>query len=272
MIVDDCTKDVAPRHTVESLYTLKLRTLTKIAAFLELEGEVRDLFRQMDGYTPFDLQDRTRASGDNKDEQCIDKYCWSYLVNLFHLHRYMLCTEYEKLKNDIENFNTPIFSPDTARAWLAGLSDLINDNVKTLIHQVFTSITEGTYHTGSSYNAPRKKRNNNGIDKMFILNTGDWSSLFGYWSNRPTITDDLEKVCYIIAGRPLPERTAKETMFANKSQAYDGEFFTLKIYQNGNTHYTLNDEIRQKLNLYGPTGAIIGEDVKIKILEDRWRW
>jgi len=271
MTPDDCTTDITQRHTVESLHALKLKLLERMNSFRATEREIEVLFQQAKGHTPYDVNERIRIYSEQREEKYIDQTCWKYLVGLFHLNRYMLCTEYEKLLMDIENFNTPVFSPETARAWLAGLSDLINDNVKTLIHQVFAEITEGTYHTGSGYNAPRKKRNNNGIDKNFILYTNDWSSMFGYWSSKPTITDDLEKVCYIIAGRQLPDRTAKETMRDAKSKDYDGEFFTLRTYQNGNTHFTLADEIRQKLNLYGPTGAIIGENIKIKIIERLWR-
>jgi hypothetical protein len=270
MTPDDTTRDVAARHTVESLYALKLETLKAMQSLTAKEVEVSILFQSVHGYTPYRIDSKLGYScgSENREEKYFDLWAWKYLVDLFHLHRYMLCTEYEKLQKDIEEYQTPVFNPDNARAWLSTLQDLINDNIRVLIHQVFEEITQGTYHTGG-YNGPTKKRNNNGIDASFILHTNDWSNLFGYWSNQPTITDDLEKVAYIIAGEPLPEKTAKEIMRDTKSDTYTGEYFSLKACKNGNSHFTLNEEIRQALNLYGPQGAIIGENIKIKVI-DRW--
>jgi len=272
---DDSTGgELAPRMTVDGLYTAKLDIIARMHELEEKDHQLRKKFETIKGYTPYDLS--CHDSGLNREtekgyEKCVDRWCWKYLVDLFGLHRYMLCTAYKQLQDDIEAGRTPDFTPDNARGWLASLQDLVNDNVRTLIHQVFDELTRGTYRTGSSWNSPEKKRNNNGVDARFILHTGDWSSLFGYYSDKPTVTDDLEKVCYIVAGQELPKITAKETMRKDKVDTYKNEFFELKVCQNGNTHYVLSDTVRDALNLYGPSGAILGENVKIKIVE-RVQW
>ena len=131
----------------------------------------------------------------------------------------MLCTDYQKMESEIQEFRMPAYTVQNARAWIAGLKDLINDNIKTLIKRVFQEITDGTYRVGGGWNGTKKKRNNNGIDKNFILDTGDWSSCFGYWSDRPTVTDDLEKVCHLLSGKTLPEKTAKAVMRDEKKRS-----------------------------------------------------
>lgn len=267
--------DLAPRHTVESLFAAKLDIIGKLRCYAELDDEINVALKGISGYRPYDTNYRwdyhqAKPTDPTPEEKYVDRICWRYLVRIFFLERYLLCTEYKKMLDEIEHFHTPEFTVENANAWLAGLKDLINDNVRTLVKQVYRDIIDGTYRTGSSYNAPRKKRNNNGVDKRFILSTNDYSSLFGYWSRTPTITDDLEKVCYLLDGKTVPEKTAKDTMRETKSAEYSCEYFSLKACANGNTHYVLSDETRDKLNRYGPEGAVLGENIKIKIVPNRW--
>ena len=82
---------------------------------------------------------------------------------------------------------------------------MVYESIQKLIEDVFESITQKP--TGPDPGIPtglKRKRNNNGIDKHFIITTGDHYAM-RWWSGRPTITDDLEKACYIIDGRELPE-------------------------------------------------------------------
>jgi hypothetical protein len=262
--------DITTRHNVESLFRAKLNLLNLASQLEQLDRSFDTACQDIHGHRPYWLDYRYENHSDNRQEKYFDRICWRYLVNLFFMEKYMLCTDYKKMTEEIEQFKTPTFTIDNANAWLAGLKDLINENVKTLIKQVYAEIIKGTYYVGSGYNAMKKKRNNMGIDKSFILHTRDWSSTFGYWSNTPTVTDDLEKVCYILSGLSLPEKTAKMVMRDTKESTFNNEYFTLKFCMNGNTHYTLNDDIRDKLNRLGPTGADIGEDIKIKVFESRW--
>lgn len=203
--------EVMVRLGISDVFAVKVELLGQIARLKAVDGDIRKTFERINGYSPIDLHERYETHAQDAAEKYVDKVCWRYLVGLFHLEKYMLCSDY----------------------------------------------------------APRKKRNNNGVDKRFILRTGDWSMMFAYWGERPTVTDDLEKVCYLLAGRTLPEKTAKALMRAEKREEYSNEFFAIKVCRNGNTHYTLSDEIRDKLNRYGPEGAVLGEDIKIKIVE-RW--
>jgi len=137
-----------------------------------------------------------------------------------------------------------------------------------LIEDVFNRITNEDYFTGSGYsNRTRKKRNNNGIDKHFIITTNDHYHL-GWYSGKPTITDDLEKACYILDGQSVPEITIKETMRRGKIWESENKYFRIRVCKNGNTHYWLHDDIRNKLNLYGARKGIIGENIKIKVFEE----
>jgi hypothetical protein len=267
---DEGTTDVVPRLDIPAIYALKLKLLSDLKAMESLEKHIDEEFTTISTYSPARVDWDYGSHHASSNEKYVDRACWRYLVNLFNLDRYMLCTDYERLTKEIEEYETPVFTIENAEAWLAGLKSLIYDNVKTLVKQVFKTITEGTYHVGG-WNGPEKKRNNNGVDKRFILHTSDNYGVFSY-SSTPTVTDDLEKVCYILAGKTLPDRNAKDVMRGEKKSTFECEYFSLKVCENGNTHYVLSDEIRDKLNLYGPEGAIIGENVKIKILEkEAWR-
>ena len=182
----------------------------------------------------------------------------------------MLCTDYDKMCKEIGELKTPEFTLPNVHSWTEGLKALVYENVNTLIKQVFKAITEETYRTGGSYNSStKKKRNNNGIDPFFILSTSDCRCIWGYYGT-PTITDDLEKVCWIVSGLPVPDITCKEVMRSNKTGDFQNEYFRLKVCHNGNTHYWLNEDIRKKLNLIGSGNDRFGENIKIKIFEKRW--
>jgi len=169
--------------------------------------------------------------------------------------------------NEIDNYQTPDFTIENANGWIAGLKETIRDNVNTLVKKVYSEITNGHYYTGGGYRGEKKKRNNNGIDKMFILYTCDWSTVFAYWQDKPSIMDDLEKVCYILDGKTLPEKTLRDALRGDKTDTASNPYMSVKLCQNGNTHFTLEEGTRELLNRYGPSGAVIGENIKIKVFE-----
>ena len=266
--MESTENEIVIRHDIPAIYRIKLKFLGQIKAFQELEQVIEITVKEIEGSAPYRVDYRYGDFSKCREIKYIDRICWRYLVNLFELYKYMLCTDYEKMKDQIEDFNFPEFTIENAEGWLAGLKDVIYDNIRTLIKTVFENITEDTYYTGSGYsNLKKKKRNNNGIDKNFILTTNDYSRIFGYYSSKPTLTDDLEKVCYIMDGKTVPEITLKQIMRQEKKVEFTNDYFKIKICQNGNTHYTLFDESRNKLNLYGAGKGIIGEDIKIKIFE-----
>ncbi len=266
MYVDPDETAVAKRLTVEDIFALKVKVLGNIRRLEIVANQIQFDLEKIGAYSPYYIQDRYTTHGKDREEKEVDKDCWNYLVRFFSLEKYMLCTDYKKMIEEINSYKTPVFTVENANAWIAGLKDLINENVRVLVKKVFAEITDGAYYVGNGFRGEKKKRNNNGVDKMFILYTRDYQSVFGYGYD-PTVTDDLEKVCYILAGKQIPEKTAKDQMRIAKSSEYENEFFGLKLCKNGNTHYTISDDVREKLNRYGPEGAIIGENIKIKILE-----
>lgn len=261
---------IEKRHTVESLFAWKLEMLREFSTLTGTNSRIMHAFEALGDHSPYSLNARDLPFSDDRESRYIDKAIWRFIVRQYHLEKYMLCTDWERMRKEIEEFRTPEFTVENANAWIAGLKDLIYDNVRTLVKKVYREIIDGTYYVGSGYNAKKKKRNNNGIDRSFILHTGDYSTVYGYWSSKPTITDDLEKACYLLDGKTLPDVTLKAKLSGEHSRVAENEYMAIEICKNGNTHYRLEDGIREKLNRFGPDGAVIGENIKIKVFERVW--
>jgi len=260
--------NIEVRHTVESLYAVKCETLTEARTLWEKEKSLSKIYESVNGHSPYRVENCNRIYGEDQDTKCIDQALWRYLVRLYSLEKFMLCTDFKKMIDQIDHFQTPVFTIENANGWLDGLKELIRDNVHALVKKVYSEITNGFYYTGGSgYRGEKKKRNNNGIDKNFILYTSDWSTIFAYWRDAPSIMDDLEKVCYILDGKTLPEKTIRQELKADQKADAGNQYMTVKLCQNGNTHFTLNETIREQLNKYGPSGMVIGENIKIKVFE-----
>ncbi len=256
------------RDSIADLVRRRNTIVAKMHRFFDLDIEIEKAFESIKAYSPYRIDRYRNGFCPGELEKHVDQRCWSYLVKYADLKKYMLCTEYERVEKEIEEFKFPEFTLENITAWLEGLKDVIYHNVETLIKQVFEKITQNWYYTGTGRRSrDRKKRNNNGIDEYFIISTHfDYSRVFGY-QYRPTITDDLEKVCYIISGYPVPDKTCIDVMHSEKRSEYKNDFFEIKVYKNGNTHYKLNQNIREKLNLLGSGNSTIGENIKIKIFD-----
>lgn len=246
------------RHDIESLFRLKLEILEEYKKFNEADQNTRKLLEQVRGHSKYSI--RTYENG-TTEEQNVDQSIWRYLVNLFNLERYMLCTEYDKLQKDIENNRTPVYTIENAYSWIESLKSIINENVIMMCKNVYNNIVNGTYWTGNV----KKKRNNNGVNKKFILTTNDYNRVYGFCMTRPTITDDLEKVCYLLNGEILPENTLIDNARINRLEEVGNNYFSIRMYQNGNTHFTLTDDTVNKLNMIGSDGRVLGSDIKIKV-------
>ena len=262
----------AIRLDARAVFALKAEALAQLDRLYDADRKIAESLEKIHAYQPYRIDNHYGCTGPNAPRQEIDKLCWRYMVRLYELEKWMLCTDYKKLLDEIEHYNTPEFTLENAEGWVAGLQGLIHDNVQTLIKQVFNEITQGYYYTGSRNNGERKKRNNSGIDQSFILYTSDYSSIFGYWSSTPTVTDDLEKVCYILDGKALPKETLKRKASSDRTMAASNPYMDVTFCKNGNTHYKIQDDIREKLNRWGPSGAVLGENIKIKIFEKGNGW
>lgn len=269
LILDDTR--IIKRLTLQDIYLIKLKCIEKIEEIEKIQKEINDLFDSLEGYTPVRLDNKYNTHGKNRSEKYTDRTCWRLLIQMFELKKYMLCTKYDKMSDDIENFNFPVFNIENANGWINDLKNVIYENVTELCKQVFENITNDCYYTGSGYsNREKKKRNNNGIDNFFILTTYDYSNIFGYHWNRPTVTDDLEKCCYILDGKTLPDSTIKDKMRSEKINECANDYFNIKVCKNGNTHYKIiNNNIINKLNKIGAGNSKIGEDIKIKVFDNR---
>jgi len=257
------------RKSITEIFNLKQILLTQLSMLEKLDNEIEKDLSEIKGYRPYRIEYRFDNYSDNRAEKYIDRTCWQYLIRLFELEKYMLCTDYEKMQKQIDQFDFPVFTIENAEGYIASLKDIIYDNIKTMMKSVYERITDSYYYTGgSNYNSStKKKRNNNGIDTTFIITTYDYSRVFGYYRDKPTITDDLEKLCYILDGKKLPDHTIIDQLRTNKKPESENEYFKLKVCKNGNTHYTLQDDIKNKLNIYGGDPSRIGENIKIKVFD-----
>lgn len=261
-------QELIVRKNIYDVVEIKRLAIAAYDRMLEEDKNIDALMKSINHYTFYDFRFRGDCHGETRVEKEIDKKCWAYMIKIYNLEKYMLCTEHEKLRKQIESYDFPEFTLENAEAWLLSLKKTVYDSVQKLVEDVFDRITQDTYWTGGSSYSTRvkKKRNNNSIDKHFILTTYDCSSM-AYWSGRPTLTDDLEKACYIIDGKLLPEVTLKSSMNKGKIWESENDYFRIRVCQNGNTHYWIKDAIRERLNLYGSKRGVIGQDIKIKIFE-----
>lgn len=264
-------REVVVRKSVHDVFAVKVRLLTLYKTLEGTNKQIDDAFKEIDQYAfhRLDIDHNTKASGENLIEKSIDQRCWRYIIGLYHLEKFMLCTEYKKMMGQIESFDFPVFTVESAEGWLSSLKHLVYESVQKLIEDVFRRITDETYWVGG-WNGQKKKRNNNGIDKFFIITTNDIRAI-DWYSSEPTITDDLEKACYIIDGKRLPDVTLKATLYKEKRVTGENEYFAVTICKNGNTHYRWKkDEIRERLNLYGSKRGVIGDSAKIKVFDAKW--
>lgn len=262
--------EIAVRYTVPDIYALKVRALQEIAELEAIDSREFAL-KHIGGWAPWRIDFRfgNYDKFERRQEIYVDRYCWRYLVNFYALEKYMLCTEYDKLIKDIEEDRTPVFTVENAEGWLAGLKEMVYENVRMLCKRVYENLCTSTYRTGSGYNGVKKKRNNNGVDHFFILSTSDYRRVFSCYASTPTITDDLEKACYLLDGKLVPEVTIIEQARSLKKSEVANEYFSIKMCANGNTHYRLAQEMADRLNRICPDGTLIGEKMRIKIFEGR---
>lgn len=255
------------KQIIQELVCYKQTMLANCKEMLRLEQENRSLSEQVVNRSSSPLEIAFRITKATQWEKETERRVWTRLVDLLHLERYMLCSEYEKLTDQIEANKVPSFEQETVELWIEGLKSLIYQNVELLVKEVFQKVTAGTYRVGTSWNAPKKKRNNNGIDKFFILYSGDIGA-YRANTNKPTITDDIEKCVYILAGETLPNPSIRSRMYRDGVSTMSTPWFKIKCCNNGNTHYWITDaKILQQLNRIGGGSSIGGEDIRIKIFE-----
>jgi len=262
--------DIVKRKSIADMYQLKLSILGKYKILNSIDEEINKSYEEINGYRPYDIRYHGLPHGKNAYEKHVDRACWQYLIRLFELEKYMLCSDFEKMRYQIDNYDFPVFTIENAEGYIASLKDIIYDNVRTMMKSVYQRITEQTYYTGgTSFNSSvKKKRNNNGIDKHFIITTHDYTRVYGYYTVKPTITDDLEKLCYILNGKSLPEETLIRSISRNdENPEAENEYFKIRLCKNGNTHYWIEDNTRNKLNIYGADPSKIGENIKIKVFD-----
>lgn len=266
-------RDNIKKYSIEdeilNMISIKNKMIENCNIIIQMIEENKKIMKTIGSYDPLELKNNQYKYNDDFIKY-LNRKCWFRLVEKFNLKKYMLCSDYDKMTKDIEDNKFPEFNRENSLGWIRALKETIYENVTTLCKKVFKEITEEVYFTGSSYtNIKKKKRNNNGVDKFFILSTSDYYYIFD-WSSGITITDDIEKCLYILAGEKVPEIPCKDMMRKEKKNIFENDFFKIKVHKSGNTHYWIKDEkLRDRLNLIGAGKGKIGENIKIKIFEER---
>lgn len=253
--------------TVDELLMIKYRLDATIDAIQQGKEDLHAELEKVEGYAPREYSTSYNTKADKKE---VEKYLWLYLLRAYRVEQYILSDEFNEIQKSVYDEEAPDFTESNVRGWIDGLAERMYSGAVALVKKVYSELVNGTYHVGG-WNGEKKKRNNNGIELNFILSTYDYSLLYDYHNSKPTITDDLEKACYLLDGKQLPDQRLKETMRLAKATSGKNEYMEITVHKNNNTHYKLTEEARDRLNKYGPAGNEIGEDVKIKILGKGWR-
>jgi len=91
--------DIVKRKTIEDIYKIKLNLLYDLKEFVKISNKIDETIQDIKGYAPFRIDFRYDSWDDNRETKYIDRTCWIYLVNLFELQKYMLCTEYKTIED-----------------------------------------------------------------------------------------------------------------------------------------------------------------------------
>lgn len=262
MEYSSCMREIIKRLSVADIIKLRNEAYIEMRKLEEQQKVLEESCKKLDGRNPPPY--RLHKNFNRDAVKLLDYRYWRYMVQYFHLEDFMLSSEYQKLSEQVENFRTPEFTESNVLGWVSGMKDLINNGVETLAKTLYNELINATYETGNQ----TKKRNNNGVGNKFILKSNDYGYQYSC-NNEPTITDDLEKLCYILDGKELPQHRMKENIRDNTNNRYYGEtecpYFRIKVCKNNNTHYWLTDETVARLNKIGANNNIIGEDINIKV-------
>lgn len=252
--------------TVDELLMIKYRIDNAIDTIRETNVALETELEKVEGHTPRGYGPTRYLKEDKKEAE---KGLWLYLLRAYRVEQYILSNEFNAIQKAVYNCEAPDFTEGNVRGWIEGLSGRMYDGAVALVKKVYSELVNGTYRVGG-WRGDKKKRNNNGIDSTFILSTCDHNMMFGYYQTTPTITDDLEKACYLLDGKQLPAVRLKDVMSKADATTGKNDYMEITVCKNGNTHYKLTEEARARLNKYGPAGNEIGEAVKIKIIKRGW--
>jgi hypothetical protein len=220
--------------------------------------------------------DRNRVRNIDKDrtfDRAIDERSWNYFFGSGRLMDIMS-------QDDIERFHKKLSDPDPFTAeeafkYYNSAEDIAVNSFERLLHSVFEKLTSATYRPGNSWKNDRKKQNNREIDNYFRMSSSIKKGHFGKWEwhyYSVPIYDDLEKVCFLLDGKNPPKQpnTINCRIKSESCNIIGNEYFTITLYLNGNNKVNfLRDDIREKLNKYGPKGNALGVDIKTQIMTER---
>ena len=145
--------EIIKRKTVQNLCDAKRNILQLIHNLYETHKEIDLEFEELNRYSPIYLDKRFNNFDKNREEKYVDMVCWQYLVDLFELQKYMICTEYEKMCAQIESFAFPVFNLENANGYVASMKDTIYENITTMLKSVYDKIINSHYYTGSGYSS-----------------------------------------------------------------------------------------------------------------------
>ena len=80
--------DIQIRHTVESLFAIRCKVLESAKKLWETEKELKDEYEEINGYSPYSVENSNRIYAENTDQKSIDQNLWRYqqLLLRYYLH------------------------------------------------------------------------------------------------------------------------------------------------------------------------------------------
>ena len=113
--------EIVVRKSIQDVYEIKIKVL---AAYQKLQATAKEADQLMEGINNCSFY-RIHRDVHDSDERNVDQRCWMYFIKLYNLEKYMLCTEYQKLRDQITNFDFPVFNVENANSWVLSLKSMV---------------------------------------------------------------------------------------------------------------------------------------------------
>lgn len=206
-----------------------------------------------------DIDDLRKKMDYNYWHQCLDE---------LQVEKYLTTKDKETLFEKFQE-KCPVFNEVNVNEALYGFMNSKEATATEMIKKIYHQVTDLTFRVGNKYRAPSEKRIQLDIPlsfraSMFYVHSGGLPSYVSSSNSRFELIEDLERACFLCDGKTQPDRMKNiraktdETLRAH-SDLVHGDYFTLKIFKNGNIKIDFtNSEVLKTLNRWGKTGKYLG--------------
>ena len=132
--------ELKTRLTVTELVDLRERLIVEHDKMYACKDNIQKMFEAINAHDFVVLKISDSNCYEHPIVKSIDQRMWFYMVRLFNLEKYMLCTEYKKLESQICDYDFPEFTLANAEAWLSSVKLLVYENVQKMIEDDARSV------------------------------------------------------------------------------------------------------------------------------------